>query len=68
MSALARKERKPKRQIDEKMIDQIVEETKQQKNLKEQIYEKINIPIWLLDIVIALCVAGLAYILIFKRA
>lgn len=62
-----KKPRKEKPKIDEEAIDKIVEETKQQKNLKEQIYDRINIPIWLLDIVIALMTIALAYILIFKR-
>ena len=38
-----------------------------EKNLKEQIYDRINIPIWLLDIFIAVCVIALAFILLFKR-
>lgn len=62
-----KKPRKEKPKIDEEAIDKIVEETKQQKNLKEQIYDRINIPIWLLDIVIAVMTIALAYILIFKR-
>ena len=61
-------EKKPgKKEIDEEMVDRIVEETKKQKNLKEQIYDRINIPIWLLDIFIAVCVIALAFILLFKR-
>ena len=38
-------EKKSKKKIDEAMVDKIVEETKQQKNLKEQIYDRINIPL-----------------------
>ena len=61
-------EKKPgKKPVDEKMVDRIVEETKQRKNLKEQIYDKINVPIWALDIFIAVCVTALVFILIFKR-
>ena len=61
-------EKKPGKQpVDEEMVDRIVEETKQQKNLKEQIYDKINVPIWALDIFIAVCVTALVFILIFKR-
>ena len=37
-------EKKSKKKIDEAMVDKIVEETKQQKNLKEQIYDRINNP------------------------
>ena len=61
-------EKKPgRKQIDEKMVDRIVEETKQRKNLKEQIYDKINIPLWALDILIVVLVAALAAVLIFGR-
>ncbi len=61
-------EKKPgKKQIDEDMVDRIVEDTKKQKNLKEQIYDKINLPVWVLDIIIAVLVAALAWILIFHR-
>ena len=59
---------KTPRKVDERMVDQIVEEAKQAKNLKEQIYDRINIPIWLLDIIIVACVAVLFYIIVFKRA
>ena len=48
-------------------MDKIVEERKNEKNLKEQIYDKINVPIWALDIFIAVCVTALVFILIFKR-
>ena len=56
-----------KRKIDEEMVDRIVEETKRQKNLKEQIYDKINIPVWALDVLIVVMVAALAAVLIFGR-
>ncbi|MDO5298084.1 MAG: hypothetical protein Q4F18_01545 [Clostridia bacterium] len=65
---MATLEKKPqKRQIDEAMVDQIVADTKKQKNLKEQIYDKINIPVWVMDIVIVLLVAALVLIIIFGR-
>ena len=61
-------EKKPgKKQIDEEMVDRIVEETKQRKNLKEQIYDKINIPVWALDVLIAVLVAALIAVMIFGR-
>ena len=61
-------EKKPgKREIDEEMVDRIVEETKKQKNLKEQIYDKINLPVWVLDIVIALLVIGFVAVIILGR-
>ena len=56
-----------KKKIDEEMVDRIVEETKQSKNLKEQVYDKINIPLWALDILIVVLVAALAAVLIFGR-
>ena len=56
-----------KKQIDEEMVDRIVEETKQRKNLKEEIYDKINIPVWVLDVLIAVLVAALGAVLIFGR-
>ena len=62
-------EKKPgKREIDEEMVDRIVEDTKKQKNLKEQIYDKINLPVWVLDIVIALLVIGFIAVIIFGRS
>lgn len=64
---MSQKKKPQKRQIDEEAVDKIVKKTKAQKNLKERIYDRINIPIWLLDILIAVMVAALAYILIFKR-
>ena len=61
-------EKKPgKKQIDEEMVDRIVEETKQRKNLKEQIYDKINVPVWALDVLIAVLVAALVAVMIFGR-
>ena len=61
-------EKKPgKKKIDEEMVDRIVEETKQRKNLKEQIYDKINIPVWVLDVLIVVLVAALIAVMIFGR-
>ena len=61
-------EKKPgKKKIDEEMVDRIVEETKQRKNLKEQIYDKINIPVWALDVLIVVLVAALVAVMIFGR-
>ncbi len=61
-------EKKPgKKQIDEAMVDRIVEETQQRKNLKEQIYDKINVPVWALDILIAGLVVALLAVIIFGR-
>ena len=51
-------EKKSKKKIDEAMVDKIVEETKQQKNLKEQIYDRINIPLPVLDVFIVVCVVA----------
>ena len=59
------KGKKQKKKIDEAMVDQIVKESKQQKNLKEQIYDRINIPLPVLDVFIEVCVIALAAILIF---
>ena len=56
-----------RRKVDEEMVDKIVEETKQRKNLKEQIYDKINVPVWALDILIVLLVAALLGVIIFGR-
>jgi len=61
-------EKKPgKREVDEAMVDRIVEETRQQKPLKERIYDKVTMPVWALDILIALLVAALAAVMIFGR-
>ena len=59
---------KNKKPVDEELVDKIVKENQSDKNLKERIYDQINVPIWLLDIVIVACIAGLAYIILFKRA
>ena len=56
-------ERKSKKKIDEAVVDKI----KQQKNLKEQIYDRINIPLPVLDVFIVVCMVALAAILIFCR-
>ena len=56
-----------KRKVDEEMVDKIVEETKQRKNLKEQIYDKINVPVWALDVLIVILVAALLGVIIFGR-
>lgn len=61
-------EKKPgKKQIDEEMVDRIVEETKQRKNLKEQIYDKINIPVWALDVLIVGLVVALVAVIVVGR-
>ena len=61
-------EKKPgKKQVDEVMVDRLVEETKQRKNLKEQVYDKINVPVWALDILIVGLIAALALVIIFGR-
>ena len=61
-------EKKPgKNKVDEAMVDRIVEETKQRKNLKEQVYDKINVPVWALDILIVGLIAALALVIIFGR-
>ncbi len=59
-------EKKPqKKEIDEEMVDRIVEETKKKKNLKEQIYDKINVPVWVMDVIIVgLVVAFLAVVIL----
>ncbi len=61
------KKKKEKPVIDEAAVDKIVEERKNEKNLKEQIYDKISMPVWALDVLIAVLVAALAAILIFGR-
>ena len=61
-------EKKPgKRKVDEEMVDRIVEETMKRKNLKEQIYDKITMPVWALDVLIAALVAALLLVIIFGR-
>ena len=65
---MATLEKKPgKRQVDEEMVDRIVEETKQQKNFKERMYDKVTMPVWALDILIAVLVIALALLMIFGR-
>ena len=56
-----------KKEIDEAMVDRIVEETKKQKNLKEQIYDKINVPVWAMDVLIVVLVAALLLVIVFGR-
>ena len=56
-----------KKEIDEAMVDRIVEETKKQKNLKEQIYDKINVPVWALEVLIVVLVAALLLVIVFGR-
>ena len=58
---------KKKKPVDDALVDKIVKE-QDDRNLKEKIYDQLNVPIWLLDIVIVACLAGLAYIIFFKRA
>ena len=61
-------EKKPgKKKVDEAMVDRIVEETKQRKNLKEQVYDKINVPVWVLDILIVGLIVALVLVIIFGR-
>ena len=65
---LAIVEKKPgKKKVDEAMVDRIVEETKQRKNLKEQVYDKINVPVWVLDILIVGLIVALVLVIIFGR-
>ena len=58
---------KNKKPVDEALVDKIVKE-QDDRNLKEKIYDQLNVPIRLLEIVIVDCLAGLAYIIFFKRA
>lgn len=65
---MAKIERKPKKkEVDEAMVDQIIAERQNEKNFKEKLYDKINIPVWVLDIVIVLLFVGLALVMIFGR-
>ena len=65
---LAIVEKKPeKKKVDEEMVDRIVAETQQQKPLKERIYDKVTIPVWALDVLIAVLVAALVAVMIFGR-
>lgn len=54
--------------IDDEAENSTVGGVQPEKNLKERLYDHIKIPLWLLDVIIALLVAALLYILIFKRA
>ena len=65
MAIIEKKDKK--KEIDEAMVDRIVEETKKQKNLKEQIYDKINVPVWALDVLIVVLVAALLLDIVFGR-
>lgn len=65
MAIIEKKDKK--KEIDEAMVDRIVEETKKQKNLKEQIYDKINVPVWALDVLIVVLVAALLLVIVFGR-
>lgn len=62
-----KKQEKKQEKIDEEMVDRIVKETQQQKGLKEQIYDKINIPVWALDILIAVLIAAFFAVVILGR-
>ena len=65
---MATLEKKPKKkEVDEAMVDRIVEETRQQKNFKERMYDKVTMPVWALDILIVLLVAALVLVMIFGR-
>ncbi len=63
----AKPQRDKKNAVNEEMVDQIVKERQNEKGWKEQLYDKINIPLWLLDLIIVLLCAAFFYILIFKR-
>ena len=65
MAIIEKKDKK--KEIDEAMVDRIVEETKKQKNLKEQIYDKINVPVWALDVLIVVLVVALLLVIVFGR-
>ncbi|MBP3656518.1 MAG: hypothetical protein J6K32_07480 [Clostridia bacterium] len=62
-------DKKPEtKQVDEAMVDQIIEEAEiERRGFKEQIYEKLRMPLWLLDTIIVLLVAAFIAILIFGR-
>ena len=61
-------EKKPeKKKVDEEMVDRIVAETQAQKPLKERIYDKVTIPVWALDVLIAGLVIALVCVMIFGR-
>ena len=61
-------EKKPeKKKVDEEMVDRIVAETQTQKPLKERIYDKVTLPVWALDVLIAGLVIALVCVMIFGR-
>ena len=61
-------EKKPeKKKVDEEMVDRIVAETQAQKPLKERIYDKVTLPVWALDVLIACLVIALVCVMIFGR-
>ena len=62
-------DKKPeKNQVDEEMVDQIIEEAEErQKTFKERIYDRLAMPLWLLDIIIVLLIAAFVAILVFGR-
>ena len=61
-------EKKPeKKTVDEEMVDRIVAETQAQKPLKERIYDKVTLPVWALDVLIAGLVIALVCVMIFGR-
>ena len=61
-------EKKPeKKKVDEEMVDRIVAQTQAQKPLKERIYDKVTMPVWALDVLIAGLVIALVCVMIFGR-
>jgi len=42
--------KKPKQEVNEEMVDKIIEETKRQKNFKERMYDKVNLPVWVMAV------------------
>ncbi|MFR5602528.1 MAG: hypothetical protein ACLTKI_09410 [Lachnospiraceae bacterium] len=36
------------------------------KNAKERLYDKINVPIWVLDVIIAACLIAIVLVFLFK--
>ena len=66
--SLAIIEKKPeKKKVEEEMVDRIVAEAQRQKPLKERIYDKVTIPVWALDVLIAGLVIALVCVMIFGR-
>ena len=59
-------EKTPKK-VDEAMVDRIIEEAQQQRSLKEQIYDRTNVPIWCLDILIAGLIVAFGAVIYFGR-